>query len=103
MRKGYVILAVLLVILSIVDIFSYYGFDFSLLSELSFYENLANPSVRIVRIQEGLRKEEIAEIIGEKLDWSEGQKNEFINAHLALNRTNLEGYYFPKKLHESHE
>ncbi len=74
----------------------HYGFNLSQLASLSFYENLANPSVRIVRIEEGLRKEEIADIFGEKLGWSEWKKEEFINAHLALDSENLEGKYFPK-------
>ncbi len=73
----------------------YYGFDLKVLTSLSFYENLANPSVRIVKIREGLRKEEIAEIMVDKLGWSEEQKNEFINAHIALNKTDQEGRYFP--------
>ncbi len=77
-------------------IFFYYGFDSNLLTSLSFYENLANPSVRIVRVQEGLRKEEIADIMAEKLNWDDSQKEEFINGHLALNTSNLEGKYFPK-------
>lgn len=74
----------------------HYGFDPALLAKLSFYENLANPYVRIVKVQEGLRKEEIAEIMANKLDWSEKEKNDFVNIHLALKSTNLEGRYFPK-------
>jgi UPF0755 protein len=74
----------------------YYGFNWSDLAQLSFYENLANPSVRIIKIQEGLRKEQIADLIGDKLGWDESQKTSFINAHIALNTGNLEGYYFPK-------
>ena len=74
----------------------YYRLDYSLLSDLSFYQNLANPSIRIVRISEGLRKEEIADVMGKKLGWSEWEKNEFINIHLALGTKNLEGRYFPQ-------
>lgn len=74
----------------------YYDFDLKLLATLEFYENLANPSIRIVKIQEGLRKEEIADIVAKKLNWSEKIKEEFINVHLALNSNNLEGKYFPK-------
>ena len=81
---------------SFVGMFFYYGFDPGLLASLSFYQNLANPSVRIVRIQEGLRKEEIADIMAQKLNWDERAKLEFVNAHLALNSPNLEGRYFPK-------
>lgn len=77
-------------------IFFYYGFDIGSLASLSFYENVANPSMRVVRVQEGLRKEEIAEIMAEKLDWSEREKNQFINAHLALESSDFEGKYFPK-------
>lgn len=74
----------------------HYGLDPALLAKLSFYENLANPYVRIVRVQEGLRKEEIAKIMSDKLGWNEKEKNDFINIHLAMNSANLEGRYFPK-------
>ena len=74
----------------------YYHFDWSELAQLSFYENLANPSIRIIKVEEGLRKEQIAEIMADRLGWSDTEKNEFINVHLALNQTNLEGHYFPK-------
>ena len=74
----------------------HYGFSPALLTKLSFYINLANPSMRIVRVQEGLRKEQIADIVGEKLGWDEKEKLDFVNAHLALNTSNLEGRYFPE-------
>ena len=74
----------------------YYGFDPTLLAKLSFYQNLANPSVRIVKVQEGMRKEEIANIMVDKLNWDQKEKDDFINIHLALNTASLEGYYFPK-------
>ncbi len=86
----------LLVVGIFVGTVSYYHFDPALLTSLAFYQNLANPSVRVVRIPEGLRKEEIADVVGNKLGWDESEKNDFINAHLALNTTNLEGRYFPK-------
>ncbi len=74
----------------------FYHIDPSELLTLSFYQNLANPTVRIVRIQEGLRKEQIADIMGDKLGWTEIQKTAFLNAHLAIDSENLEGRYFPK-------
>jgi UPF0755 protein len=79
-------------------IFTTFYYDFSplVLTSLKFYEDMANPSVKIVRVPEGLRKEEIAEIMATKLNWSEDDKEEFINAHLALNTENLEGKYFPQ-------
>lgn len=81
---------------SFLTMFFYYGFDLSLLTSLSFYGDIANPSMRVLRIQEGLRKEEIVELVGQKLNWDEKEREEFINAHLALNTENLEGKYFPK-------
>src|SRR3989338_11099140 len=68
----------------------YYKFDPSLLTRLSFYINLANPYMRIVRIEEGLRKEEVAEVVANKLDWDDKEKKDFIN------NANVEGHYFPK-------
>jgi UPF0755 protein len=96
MKLKYLIIVFVLLVGTLLGVVYYYGFDPSLLTQLSFYQNLANPSVRIVRVQEGLRKEEIAEVLLNKLDWGEAQKNDFINAHLALNSKNLEGRYFPK-------
>ncbi|MDQ3075511.1 MAG: endolytic transglycosylase MltG [bacterium] len=74
----------------------YYKLDPALLAKLSFYIDLANPSVKIVRIQEGWRKEQIGEELAEKIGWDETEKSTFINAHIALNTQDLEGRYFPK-------
>ena len=74
----------------------YYHIDPRELATLSFYQNLANPSIRIIRVEEGLRKEEIAYIVGGKPGWDEKEKEEVINVHLALNTENLEGRFFPK-------
>ncbi len=99
-KLKYLVGVLFLLVGTLFGVVYYYGFDPSLLADLSFYENLANPSMRIIRVQEGLRKEQIAEVIADKLDWGPVQKNDFINAHLALNDTksdvNGEGYYFPK-------
>ncbi len=81
---------------SLLGLVYYYNLDPALLTTLSFYEDLANPSIRIIRVEEGLRKEQIAEVMAGKLGWDKKQKDEFINGHLALNTTNLEGRYFPK-------
>ncbi len=76
--------------------FMKYGFDTERLRELSFYVNLANPSMRIVRVPEGLRKEEVANVVAAKLDWSEKEKEDFISAPLMFGAANIEGYYFPR-------
>lgn len=81
---------------ALVGMMSYYNIDISLLTSLSFYENLANPSIKVVQIKEGLRKEEVAEILTIKFNWNENQKNDFLNAHLAYEVPSFEGKYFPK-------
>lgn len=90
------IVAVLGVFVVASGVVFYYKLDPDMLTRLSFYIDLANPSVRIVKINEGLRKEEIAEVVGDKLGWGETEKKDFINAHLAMNTQDLEGRYFPK-------
>lgn len=89
MKKYFFIIPVLLAIIILFIVF-YYKFDPSLLSKLSFYVDLANPSMRIVKVNEGLRKEQVAEVVGDKLDWSDKEKEEFIA------NINVEGHYFPK-------
>ena len=89
MKKYIFILFVLLagIVLSVVF---FYKFDPSLLTKLSFYVNLANPYMRIVQVEEGLRKEEVAEVVGNKLDWDNKEKEDFIKSAI------VEGHYFPK-------
>lgn len=94
-------------LIGLVGIVKYYGFEWSVLADLSFYESLANPSVRIVKIVPGLRKEQIADIVGNKFGWDDAEKNQFMNPApttlLAQNTDasdtkmiNYEGRYFPK-------
>jgi UPF0755 protein len=73
-----------------------HGFDSSLLSKLSFYVDLANPNMKVVKVQEGMRKEEVAEVVGDKLNWNDNEKDFFVNLHIAFGRDNLEGMYYPK-------
>ncbi len=88
--KKYIFTSIALIAGIVLFIVFYYKFDPSLLTDLSFYVNLANPSMRIVRVEEGLRKEEVAKVITEKLDWNEKNKTDLIN------NMNVEGHYFPK-------
>ncbi len=93
--KKYGILAGLLLL--ILGTFIYFAnFDKELLTRLSFYLDLANPNVKVVRFPEGLRKEQVAEIVGAKLSWDEAEKQAFINSHLALKEDDIEGKLFPK-------
>lgn len=92
MKKYIFILFVLLAGIVLFVVF-YYKFDPSLLTRLSFYVNLANPYMRIVRVEEGLRREEVAVVVADKLDWSVEEKEDFIN---SANNVSVEGHYFPK-------
>ncbi len=96
MKWKILIACILTVTLGLIGTVRYYNMDWSVLADLSFYLSLANPSTRIVKIQEGLRKEQIADIVGDKLGWDETEKTEFMSAHFALNQENPEGYFFPK-------
>jgi len=88
--KKYIFTAIALLVAIILSIVYLYKFDPSVLADLSFYINLANPYMRIVRVQEGLRKEEVAKVVADKLDWTDQEKEAFINS------TSVEGHYFPK-------
>ena len=86
MKWKNVIFLVGLAVVSFLIFVFHYGFTWQDLASLSFYENLANPSVRIVRVSEGLRKEEVAEVVGDKLGWDETQKNQFMNSATSAKR-----------------
>jgi UPF0755 protein len=96
MKKKHVFIFIGLLGVFMTGIVIFYRLDPSLLAKLSFYLDLANPSVKVVQVQEGLRKEQIAEVVGEKLGWDEVAKNDFLKIHLAYNSADLEGRYFPK-------
>ncbi|MBI2047595.1 MAG: endolytic transglycosylase MltG [Parcubacteria group bacterium] len=55
----------------------------------------AGPYLAWVIISEGLRKEEIAEILASTLRWDEKTKNEWVNVHTATTYDETEGVYFP--------
>jgi UPF0755 protein len=98
LKRKFKYIFVLIGILSVgmFGIVFFFNFDPSLLAKLSFYIDLANPSVKLVQVQEGLRKEEVAEVVGERLGWSEEEKEDFLKIHMVLNSIYMEGHYFPK-------
>ncbi len=96
MKWKYIITLLCLSLAGLAGTIYYYNFSWKEITSLAFYENLANPSIKIVKITPGLRKEEVANIMAQKLGWGETEKNDFINAHIALNTDNQEGHYFPK-------
>jgi len=54
------------------------------------------PYMKWVIIPEGLRKEEIAEVLAKNLGWSEAEKEEWINKDTAEKAGYTEGVYFPE-------
>ena len=53
------------------------------------------PHMKWVVIPEGLRKEQIAEILTEELEWTNQQKNDWITKYTAMKYDYIEGVYFP--------
>lgn len=53
------------------------------------------PYMKWIVIPEGLRKEQIADLIGDELGWSESIKAEWVTKHTALTIDEIEGVYFP--------
>jgi len=53
------------------------------------------PYMKWVVVPEGLRKEQIAEILARTLGWNDQQKNDWINKFTAMNYDYVEGVYFP--------
>lgn len=54
-----------------------------------------DPYMKWIVIPEGLRKEEIADILAEKLDWTAEGKNQWIKKDTAISSDYFEGVYFP--------
>jgi UPF0755 protein len=48
-----------------------------------------------VIIPEGMRKEEIADILAEDLHWTKDEKSAWINVDTTINQDTIEGVYFP--------
>ena len=96
LNKKYIFLAGGIFVLAFGGIGLYYRLDPTLFTKLSFYLDLANPSVKMVRVQEGLRKEQVADLLSTKLGWDETKKQDFLKLHLAYNTADAEGMYFPK-------
>ncbi|MFA5248248.1 MAG: endolytic transglycosylase MltG [Patescibacteria group bacterium] len=55
------------------------------------------PYMKWVVIPEGLRKEQIADILGDplSLNWSEKQKSDWVTSFTAMQYDHIEGVYFP--------
>lgn len=55
----------------------------------------ADPEVKFIKINPGMRKEEIASLVGNKLAWNDLEQKNFLNVNNLVKTTNAEGYYYP--------
>lgn len=55
----------------------------------------SGPYMKWVVIPEGLRKEQIAELIGDTLGWTGQQKSSWVNTYTSMKFDEVEGVYFP--------
>jgi UPF0755 protein len=55
----------------------------------------AEPYMKWVVIKEGLRKEQIAEILARELNWNDQQKSDWVIKFTAMKYDYVEGVYFP--------
>lgn len=62
---------------------------------MSWYQNLASVSSRILIIQPGERKEQVAEHFAKILGWSKEQKNEFLKGIESAEPVLTDGKFFP--------
>lgn len=69
----------------------------ALLGIVLFSKKQAEPAQVMVRvtIPEGLRKEQYADLIGDKLNWNKQTKAEWIKTATAMTFDSVEGVYFP--------
>lgn len=58
-------------------------------------ETFKEPYMKWVVIPEGLRKEQIVELIGEALGWDQETKKKWVSDYTAMNYDEIEGVYFP--------
>jgi len=64
------------------------------LSHIEFYESLANPTVKYVKVAEGSRKEQVAALLTDKFNWDEKSVADFMG-YDELRAVKFEGKYFP--------
>jgi UPF0755 protein len=61
----------------------------------SFLSAVSAPEYVYITVQEGLRREQVAKIVGDKLDWSQAERERFMNDLPLCAFTGGEGYFFP--------
>lgn len=74
---------------------SWFGRTIAKLAQLNWYQNLASPMGRILVIEPGERKEEIARNFGNILGWSKDEKEEFLSNVIEVSPEMTEGKFYP--------
>jgi UPF0755 protein len=69
--------------------------SYTLHNNTSMLAAAANPSIAFINVRPGLRKEEMADLIGQKLSWSDSEKSQFLNINKTMKAPDAEGYYYP--------
>ncbi len=59
------------------------------------YQNIASPNIRTIKIDAGMRKEEIVVRFAKTLGWTEAEQKQLIAIHTKANNNRSEGYYLP--------
>lgn len=62
---------------------------------IQFYTNMANPYMRFINVNPGMRKEEIADLYGKVLAWNDIDRKAFLATVPADERGTVDGYYLP--------
>jgi cell division protein YceG involved in septum cleavage len=86
-------------LLGIILIVTVYVFQLKMSTDLQLWQiiqNLANPSIRYVKITEGMRQEEVADRFAKVLGWSDTQKQSLLKMHTLAFAGKSEGYFYPE-------
>lgn len=67
----------------------------AILAQFDWYQNLASPMSRILVIESGERKEEVADNFGDILKWTDAERDSFISIIAGSTPQLTEGKFFP--------
>ncbi len=73
----------------------WFGYTFAKLAQQAWYQNLASPTGRVLVIQSGERKEEIANHFARTLNWNAAQKSKFLAQVIDVDLNISDGKFVP--------
>jgi uncharacterized YceG family protein len=94
-QKKFLIAAIFLVVLTGSVALYYTKIKPLGLSLWESYQNIASPNIRTVKIDAGMRKEEVVARFAKTLGWTLAEQKQFITLHTKANNNRSEGYYLP--------